>query len=236
MYGRRWEQLGAATGIVFVVLIVIGFVVAPEPPQVSDTPAKVAAYFSGHQNAIQATNFLTMLAAFFFVWFLGSLRSLLRLAEGGTGRLSAIAFGGGLVAIAFAGLAAVAATVGAYRVGRNPDVLQMLNDVSMFAFVVIGFAAAAYLEAASVVMIRSRLLPSGLGYAGALFALIQLLSLITLFGATGGAFNPRDGAVGLIAFLTFLAWTLAVSALLVIQAGRTRVEQMPPPAEAAPPR
>jgi hypothetical protein len=37
-----------------------------------------------------------MLSVAFFLWFLGSLRAVLRRAEGGVGRLSAVAYGGGL--------------------------------------------------------------------------------------------------------------------------------------------
>jgi len=45
---------------------------------------------------------------FFYLWFLGSLRSTLAAAEGGAGRLASVAYGAGLVGAAFfiVGLAA----------------------------------------------------------------------------------------------------------------------------------
>ena len=44
--------------------------------------------------------YLLVLAGVFFFWFLTSLRDRLRVVEGGTGRLTAIVFAGGIVFIA----------------------------------------------------------------------------------------------------------------------------------------
>jgi hypothetical protein len=52
-----------------------------------------AVIFVGFPSAIT-------LGAILLIWFFGSLRSTLRGAEGGSGRVSAIAFGGGLLASA----------------------------------------------------------------------------------------------------------------------------------------
>ena len=63
-------------------------------------------------------------AGFFFIWFIGALRSLLGRAEGGEGRLATTAYGGGLIAVATLmvgfGLAAAAELHPAARPGNHP--------------------------------------------------------------------------------------------------------------------
>jgi hypothetical protein len=56
---------------------------------------------AGHaaQSAKPAT-YVGALSGVALLWFLGSLRSTLRAGEGGTGRLSSIAFAGGIVLVA----------------------------------------------------------------------------------------------------------------------------------------
>ncbi len=97
MRDRDWERLGAATGAASVLLFIIGFGIFPAPPDVDASAAEIHAYFVDEQGGIQASMVLLTAALFFFIWFLGSLRSALRSAEGGAGRVSSIAFAGGLV-------------------------------------------------------------------------------------------------------------------------------------------
>jgi hypothetical protein len=219
MNDRRLEQAGAATGIVFVVLLVISVFGLPTPPELNESPLNVSRYFQEHQDAIRSTTFIGMIAGFFFLWFLGSLRSFLRVAEGGTGRLSAVAFAGGIAAAAMAGVGSTAMTVGALRPGTSPFILQTLYDLNVYLLAVGSFSLAAYLAAGSVVMIRTGALPSWLGWGGALLAVVQLLTAIAIFGSTNGAFNPHDGFVAFVGFIGFLLWTLATSVFLVRRPG-----------------
>src|SRR5918912_403271 len=95
--GRRFD---AATGIGFAVLTIVGFVLPGTPPKADDPTAKITTFFGDHRKEIIVGNFLLGLGAVLFLWFLGSLRSYLRAAEGGEGRLSAAAFGGGVAGTA----------------------------------------------------------------------------------------------------------------------------------------
>ena len=87
MENDRLARYGAATGIVFVILLVIGFggLVLPNVPKTDASGQEWAAYFTDHQERIQTGVVLLGLAVFFFVWSLGSLRSVLVAAEGGAG-------------------------------------------------------------------------------------------------------------------------------------------------------
>src|SRR5262249_62303896 len=95
----KWERIGAAAGVLFVILVLIGsFLPGESPPAVDDSARDIARYFHGHSGAIQAGAVIAGLGAIALLWFLGSLWSRLRRPEG-TRRLAAIAAGGGGVTI-----------------------------------------------------------------------------------------------------------------------------------------
>jgi hypothetical protein len=219
MNERQWEQIGAATGIVFVVLLVISVFGTPAPPDLGDSSLKWAQWFKDHQDGIQTVTFIGMIASFFFLWFLGSLRSFLRVAEGGSGRLSSVTFAGGIATAALAGFGSTCLTVGALRPTTSPLILQTLADLNFYVLAVGAFTLAAYLAPGSVVILRSRALPAWLGWTGLAAALAQLLTALAIFGDTSGALNPKDGLIPILGFSGFLVWTLAASILIV---GRAR--------------
>src|SRR2546430_12565266 len=86
----RYVEYGAATGIVFVILTVIGFaVVIPNPPDLNAPATDWATYFLNHHDAVRAGLVVLSVAFFFYIWFLGTLTSVLRIAAG-TPRLPSI--------------------------------------------------------------------------------------------------------------------------------------------------
>src|SRR6058998_1743046 len=89
MDDARWERWAAATGISFFVLLAVSsFIVPAAPPKANDSIAKITDYYVKHRKALLIAGYLGGLALVFALWFLGSLRSYLRAAEGVTGRLS----------------------------------------------------------------------------------------------------------------------------------------------------
>jgi hypothetical protein len=229
MSERQWEQLGAATGIVFVVLLAISAFGTPTPPDLDVAPVRSAQWFKDHQDGIRTVTFIGMIAGFLFLWFLGSLRSFLRIAEGGTGRLSSVAFGGGVATAALAAVGSTCLTVGALRPATSPHILQTLADFNFYVLAVGGFTLAAYLAAGSVVILRTRALPIWLGWFGLLAALAQLLTALAIFGDKTGPLNPKDGVLVFVGFVGFLVWTLVTSILIttrVAPAGTVRVAEI----------
>ena len=68
-----------------------------DTPDTDSSTARVVAYWAAHDGEQIAGSIIGAVALIFFVWFAGSLRAALRTAEGATGRLSAISFGGALL-------------------------------------------------------------------------------------------------------------------------------------------
>jgi hypothetical protein len=74
MSDAQAERVGAATGIVFVLLIAIGlFVVVTSAPAFDSSPALIKQYYVQHRSDLQAGLFIASFGFFFFVWFLAAL-------------------------------------------------------------------------------------------------------------------------------------------------------------------
>src|SRR5688500_11878501 len=98
---RRWAQWAPVSGIVFVVLFIVG-VLLLNLPDTDDPASKIKSHYDDEGNRAQLIicAYAFVLAGVFFYWFLGSLRATMLAAEGPPGRLTSIAFGSGLVFVA----------------------------------------------------------------------------------------------------------------------------------------
>ncbi len=220
---RQQERLGAATGIVFVVLAVASFVFGPtdKPPGFDDTAQQVANYAQDNRDKVQAVAALTLLSGPFFLWFLGSLARALRLAEErGPGRLAAVSFAGGIAAGTMAMVGTAFQLAGTYHPDLDASSVRALWDGAFLTFsFALGAGVTTYIGAASVVGLRSGALPKWLSIAGAVIAVFTLVvGAVSTFKETG-AFSAANGELGLCGFLLFLIWTLATSIVLVRRAG-----------------
>jgi hypothetical protein len=94
----NWERLAAGSGILFVVLFIVAFVIPGKPPTMSADNTKWVHYVLSNSREIKVSSILLGLALITFVWFAGSLAARLRYA--GESRLAAIAFGGAVATAA----------------------------------------------------------------------------------------------------------------------------------------
>jgi hypothetical protein len=215
----RYARYAASTGIFFVVLVVIGFLVQPKPPSSDASAAEVLNYVVDHDNALHVVQLIFGAAMFLFIWFIGALRSSLGAAEGGQGRLATTAYGGGLIASAALIVSlALGATAALHPAENGPEVTHALTDASALVLAVSAPAAVVFFVANSLSILRSAYLPASLAWLGLVTALFNALGLGNVF-TDHGAF-AADGVLGfLIGFLLFLAWVLAASILLVRKLG-----------------
>lgn len=221
---QRWERYAAGTGLVFVALVIVSVFLAPQAPKLSDPAEEIQTYFVDNKDGLLLQAFVSGLAAAFFLWFIGSLRSFLRPAEAGTGRLSAVAFGGGVAVVAAVIPIFAVSSALAYSVAResDPGLVRALFEVRHMFEIFSLFPLAVLLGAASIGGGRTRVLPQWLAWFGGLLALGQLVSGMALV-FEGSELGPQ-GWYGLVVFALFLVWVIAVSVLMLQRLG-TRSRQ-----------
>src|SRR5947199_8964055 len=146
-----WQWLGAATGVAFVVCVLVSTFIVPQPPHNNDTPTKILAYYVDHRRALLFSSWLGGLGIAFFLWFVGSLRGALGRALDSAAEFSGVAFAGG---VAVAGMAFVALTINLTLVYRgvalqnNLELVRVLYDIQSLGFVLIFFGVAVFLAGA----------------------------------------------------------------------------------------
>jgi hypothetical protein len=186
------------TGVVFVALAVLAFIISGETPDTDDSPVKILAFYIRNDTDQMWAAALLAWGAVFFLFFAGIIRAVLRAAEGAVGLLSSVAFGGAVVAaigmLSFAGFSfALGDTADD---GLTPQAAQALNALNSDFFFPVAAGVGTLLIATGLSSIRSAALPPWLGWA----ALVIGIAAVT--------------PVGFFAFLVFLLWTLVTSILL----------------------
>lgn len=203
----RWERRAAIGGIVFVVLWIVSAILTSGAPDAGSSNADIASYYAdgGERGKLSGAGYALAFGGIFFLWFLGSLRTLLRRAEGEPARLSALAFGGGVAMIAmfFVGSALKAGPAGAFDYADNlrldPELVKVLDSISFWLLSQGAMAGGVMVGAASVLALRTRLLPRWFGWAGLVVAGLAFLA-VPLF---------------LVPIVLVAAWILVVSVLML---------------------
>jgi hypothetical protein len=180
---ERWAPIG---GIAFVALMVVGSFLIFDVPEADAPEQEIADYLADSDNLSRNImgGYLWGIGAVAFLWFLTRLRSDLRRAEGGTGALTTLVFGAGVVfAAVWLVSAAITASV-AFAVELNdapvsdPDLVRVLP--SMGGLVLLlggGFAGALLLLAVSGAIFRTDVFPRWLAWLGIVAAIALLPDL-----------------------------------------------------------
>ena len=201
MLSGSWARYAPLSGLVAVALLVVAIVVTGfDSVDSNDSTQKVVDFWTDNDGEQVAGAFIGALATVPFLWFLGSLRSALRTAEGGTGRLSAIAYAGGIVLATTAAVDASIQFAVAESVGDvPPGVTQTLSVLYSDFFLGFPVGVGTLLLAAGLAILRTKVLPVWLGWVAFVLGIVSL--------------TP----VGFFAFFVVLAWIAVVSVMLFRQ-------------------
>ena len=219
MANVNWERWARATGIVFVVLAVTGFLVIGDQPKVGDSSGDIASFYTDHRSRVLTAMILFGFAFLFLIWFVGAVANILR--EAGEGRLAAT--GLVLAAVWVALQASVTMMAGGLALniaaaGDNGGVLVALNTITWTGDVFAAFLLAGIFAAVTIGLVRARILPSWYGWLGLVAALAMILRATNW--AKDGFWSP-SGDFFLVAIVSGLVWTLVTSIMLVRQAPET---------------
>lgn len=216
-YWRR-EQIGVASGVVAVAALVVAGSLISTYPGSDASSQEIRTFILDNRRTLLTQSLLGAGAVAFGVWFFGSLRSTLRRAEGGTGRLSGIAFAGGVASLVGVLASSMLTITMANRVAETaePGVTLALWQLGNAALVVSVFPFVAAVLATSLLALRTGVLPRWLAYAGVIPIGLATLAPISIY--------YESGDMGLGSNLTFLSaiggilgWILVTSVVLTVR-------------------
>jgi hypothetical protein len=208
----QWWRLGGLLGIAFIVIFIIGgFVLQGETPTYTDDLAEIRAYWEEDGETYLIGDYLIGLAVLLlFLPFLGALRSLLGLYEGGSQLWSRTAYAAGILFIAFVAGAAASWTALAFAADELEDEsIRLLMYFDIAAWNATPFPIGTMLLAVSLVIWQTGVLWKWLAILGFVVGIAALISPLSIVEG-----DVEDGAfaiAGFISFLGFAIWLLATS-------------------------
>ena len=193
MVKQRWAAL---SGIVFVVLMLVGAAFVGDVPKGDASAQEIASYLtdSGNHTRNIIGAYLWVLGGLAFLGFVAGLRSVLRRAEGDPGTLSNLVFGAGVVFTAVWSVSAATIASVAYAVEfsdarvSNPDLVTVLPSLGgLLLLLGGGFAGILLLAATSILIFRTGVLPRWLAWLGIIVAVslvfdVAYMNILPLVG------------------------------------------------------
>jgi hypothetical protein len=202
MQQRNLERYAPLAGVLFLIGAAVAiFVLSSNTPDADAKLPKVISYWKDHDGKEIASSILAVFGAIFLVWFGGALRSTLWRAEGGSGRLSTVAFAGSVIVAVSLVINASINFATADTVGDiSPQATQALSALTEDFF--FPFPAGFFLltMASGLVILRSGVLPRWLGWVSVALAVIDV--------------TP----IGFVGFLGTILW-VGVVGILLFRAG-----------------
>jgi hypothetical protein len=194
-----WERYAPLAGFVAVACWVVGL--ALDSIVNKEDGARLLLAYKLHDNRIGGAGWLWLVGTAAFVWFLGSLRVRLLAAEGPAGRLTSIAFAGGVgaaVCIALLPGGDMAAAFSKKHIDASSAVA--LHNMGSAFFLGAEFLLPLLLIAGALVALRTRaVLPRWFAWLTVLVGIVLLI--------------PPIGWLGVI--FAFPVWVLIVTFLLI---------------------
>jgi hypothetical protein len=202
----RLERLAPLAGVAFAVVFAVGLLTGGDTPATDAPGEEVIAHYAD-SGKVFAAILAMLIAALLFLFFAGALRGAMGASTGAPDWLGTVAFGGAViyaVALAIFAMSQIM-LLDAADLGR-PEVAQALNifDNDNFFPAVLGLAAV--LLATGLHALGSAVLPKWLAWVSIALAVLSMA-----------------GPAGILAFLLFPLWVLAVAIVLYRGAGAPRI-------------
>ena len=174
----KWERWATLSGALAVPFWVASVALISTKVKGSKGP-EILTHYQQHSDGILAAGLLWAIGTLLFIWFLGSLRSRYLAAEGGAGRLTALAYGGGIAAATIAMLIPVADEVGALNKDDiDASGASVLHHFSDGFFVAAEYTLPVFFFASAILVLRYAVLPKWLGWFSVLIGIVLLIGPI----------------------------------------------------------
>ncbi len=210
MNDSKWVRYAAIGGVAFVVLNIVGAILAGSPPAANASAAKIAKYYADKDSGLKATLWLGGIGSVGLVWWFGSLWRRMSRAEAGAHRLSVVSLIGlGLGGALFMASASVNAAIALHPadVGDGARAFYTLSVVLLSAS---GFGLATHLLATNILGLRAKMFPTWLAWLGVVAGFAFLVAAVL-----GSATDSSSGiAAGFVGFIGWSVWILGVSSII----------------------
>jgi hypothetical protein len=212
----RWNRWASLTGVVFVVLVVLGGPVAGgSTPGSNATGEHVIAFFEAHRSRERASAVLLTLAFIIFLFFAGSLRTFLRQKKSVEG-LSSVALAAAAVLVAGQTLSSgLTFALSDAPTRLSPGAAQALNLLSNDMVLTSAAGFSAFGIAGGIAILRGAPLPNWLGWMAVLIGVVVL--------------TPAE----FVAAIALAVWIIIVSILIATRSTAARHDDSAAPTGAA---
>ena len=174
--GRDKGWLVPLTGVVFLVVVIVGLMISGEPPDPADDSAReIVDFYVDNKSSVMAGSFLEGLAAALLVFFGAYLREVLRVTAGGKDFLSTAAFAGLLlIAVGFTVDGSINLALAETAEDIDPAGVQALTALWHNDFVPFAVGSVVFLVAMGISVLQHGALPKWIGWIAILLAVIGL--------------------------------------------------------------
>jgi hypothetical protein len=181
------RSVGPLTGILFVVLVIVAFLVSGETPATDDSPREIVDFYLDNDDSQAAGSAVLALGCVALIFFLGTLRRSLRAAAGDDGGLSTVVLLGGVViAVGASIFAGIGFTLGDAADELPPSAILTLNALNSDMFFTVAVGTAVFNLALALAVLRHGGLPRPLGWVALVIGIAGLTPLgFFAFLATG---------------------------------------------------
>ena len=172
--GRDKGWLVPLTGVVFLVVVIVGFTISGEPPDPKDDSAqKIVDFYVDNKSSLMAGTYLEALAAALLVFFGAHLREVLRVAAGGKDFLSTAAFAGLLlIAVGFTVDGSINLALAETAEDIEPAGVQALAALFHNDFIPFAVGSVVFLVAMGISVLQHGALPKWIGWIALVLAVI----------------------------------------------------------------
>lgn len=193
---RNKEWLAPLTGVAFVVVGIIGFLISGEPKSADEPVKEIVDFYVDKKDSVQISAIAGVVAGLFLIFFGAYLRKVLRAAGGEGETLSLVSFIGlVLVALGFAIDGTILFALAEAAEDIDPVAVQSLQALWDNDFLPIMLGVLAFLWATGISVIRSGALPKWLGW---------VMILLGIVGVTPIGFVAAIGSAILVLVLSIL--------------------------------
>ena len=174
--GREW--LVPLTGVAFILVVIVGFIVMGEPKEADDPVREIVDYYVDNKDSVEITAFLGAAAGVLLIMFGGYLRKVLRAAAPENEMLSLVSFIGlVIVAVGFAIDSTISLSLAESVEDIDPAAVQALQALWDNDFIPMALGVLTFLVATGISVIKYGALPKWLGWVMLLLAVIGMTPL-----------------------------------------------------------